>query len=105
MEEGGETMWVAEGAGQIVGFASLKGDEVMAVYTSPGAPPGIGSRLLEAVEAEARRRGLKTLKTSASINAAPFYAKRGFEEVNRSELPLGDGLALPSIEMCKWIAT
>src|SRR3712207_2549295 len=59
MREGGETMWVAETAGQIVGFSSLRGDEVVAVYTSPRAPPGTGARLLEAVEAEAHRRKLE----------------------------------------------
>jgi len=39
---------------------------------------GVGADLLDALVAEARRRGLREVKLSAQLQAAEFYRARGF---------------------------
>jgi putative acetyltransferase len=39
---------------------------------------GVGGLLYEAVEREARGKGLVRLSTEASITARPFFERRGF---------------------------
>ena len=85
MTEGGETMFVAErgGGGEVVGFASLHGAEVIAVYVTPAATGrGTGAALLHAVEGEAAARGIGRLHLTASLNAVPFYAAQGYRRVH-----------------------
>ncbi|MBC2008593.1 GNAT family N-acetyltransferase [Listeria welshimeri] len=40
---------------------------------------GSGRRIMEAIEKEAEKRGLKTLKLGAQLTAIPFYEKLGYE--------------------------
>lgn len=40
---------------------------------------GSGRRILEAIESEAKSRGLTTLKLGAQVTAIPFYEKLGYE--------------------------
>jgi putative acetyltransferase len=42
---------------------------------------GVGSRLLVAVEGEARKTGLERIHTEASITARPFFVRWGFRVV------------------------
>jgi len=68
---------------QVVGFAEFEGDgHIDTLYVHHEFQGhGIASRLLDRVEAEAKRRGLERLYTEASITAQPFFRRRGFSVV------------------------
>ncbi|MCU7813031.1 MAG: GNAT family N-acetyltransferase [Candidatus Thiodiazotropha sp. (ex Notomyrtea botanica)] len=72
--------WVAEQEGQLLGFAEL--DETGRIgcfychHASMGE--GIGSALLQVIEAEALRLGLTQLSVEASITARGFFERKGF---------------------------
>jgi putative acetyltransferase len=106
MEREGETIIVAEAptatGAPVVGFASLAGDEVRAVYVHPDhAGRGLGGRLLGAAEQIARERGSAKLRLTASLNAVPFYRAHGYEEVCPTTFELVGGIKLPCLCMSK----
>lgn len=68
----------------IAGFLvlNLKARELDSLYVAPGAGgSGLGSYLLGFGEEWARRAGIEELWLDASVNAVPFYAKYGWQEV------------------------
>ncbi len=66
----------------IVGTASLGSDQVHAVFVHPARQGrGIGRRLMEAVESEARARGERELILYASLSAVAFYEANGWRTV------------------------
>ncbi len=72
---------VAETAdGTIVGFAMLLGPGLVALcYLVPDVRfTGTGRAMLAALEAEARRRGVKALRLESSRTAHAFYLRNGF---------------------------
>jgi GNAT superfamily N-acetyltransferase len=96
---GAGALLVAECAGAPVGFALLDtvdgGPHLAEIDVVPeAAGRGVGSALLEAVVVEARRRGGETLTLTTFRDVpfnAPFYARRGFREIDGDAL--GPGLA------------
>jgi GNAT superfamily N-acetyltransferase len=74
--------------------------KVRAFFVHPGfARRGIGSQLLEACFAAARKAGFRRLELAATLPGVPLYAARGFVERERLEVPMADGRALPIIRM------
>jgi predicted GNAT family N-acyltransferase len=57
----------------------------------------IGSRLLQALEDEARRQGVKGLMLHAQLYALDFYKKRGYEPVGA----VFEEAGIPHLEMLK----
>lgn len=92
------TCLVAEANGQLVATAALEEDEVVTFFVLPAEQGrGIGSALLQRLEAYARNQGIAELRLDASLTGAPFYARHGFQ-------PTGavlDGTAGPQISMRK----
>jgi GNAT superfamily N-acetyltransferase len=93
-QQANETRFVAEVQGQIVGFAALLNMQPMigAIYVDPEwIRQGVGSKLLEAVEAEAKERHIRVLSVMSSLMAVPFYESQGYAVVNshRFESQLG----------------
>ena len=87
----GEVMFVAESAGQIIGFAALDGAEVKAVYVAVGwTGRGVGSALLTAVEGEASARNVRELHLASSLNAVDFYLARGYRRVRDAIHRMGE---------------
>jgi GNAT superfamily N-acetyltransferase len=75
-------IFVAVDGEAIVGTASLGAGQVHAVFVHPGRHgDGIGRRLMEAVESEARARGERRLVLYASLTAVPFYETSGWRAV------------------------
>jgi len=70
------------------GFLDLSSGSVEAVFTLPQyAGKGLGSRIIEAINIEARERGFEQLILSSTPNAQPFYEKHGFILVRESVYP------------------
>ena len=93
----------------IVGTASLGRDQVHAVFVHPARQGrGIGRRLMEAVESEARARGERELILYASLSAVAFYGANGWGTVREHRdgdarlvvmtKPLGEQRARPGNE-------
>lgn len=81
----GRRTLVAEEGGEVVGFVELEGDgHLDRFYVRKDAVGrGVGRRLYEAVEREARALGLGRIFTEASITARPFFERQGFRVVRR----------------------
>ncbi|MDP9454801.1 MAG: GNAT family N-acetyltransferase [Actinobacteria bacterium] len=79
----GRRTLVAEEGGEVVGFAELEEDgHLDTLYLRKDVVGrGIGRKLYEAVEREARGWGLGRIYTEASITARPFFERRGFRVV------------------------
>ncbi|MFC8227172.1 GNAT family N-acetyltransferase [Streptomyces sp. NPDC057287] len=78
----GTRVWVAEGeTGELLGFASLDGDELDQLYLRPDTlRRGIGTRLLEQVkEASSGELSLYTFQRNSGARA--FYERHGFVAV------------------------
>ena len=79
-----------------VGFASLKGaDHIDMLYVHPAAVgQGVAASLCDALEKLARGRGARSLTVEASDNAAEFFARRGYEAMQRNTVSVsGEWLA------------
>ncbi|WP_026877438.1 ribosomal protein S18-alanine N-acetyltransferase [Jiangella gansuensis] len=89
-----ETRWyvVAEAGDEVVGYAglaapALAGDpaDVLTIAVAPSTQrAGVGTRLLEALETEARRRGAAELLLEVRADNDPaqaFYQRHGFEPI------------------------
>jgi GNAT superfamily N-acetyltransferase len=80
--------WVWEAEGALHGFAALDAAaaSIWALFVDPGSERrGIGRALLDALVAEARRRGLRalTLDTAAGTRAAHVYRRAGWRITSR----------------------
>jgi GNAT superfamily N-acetyltransferase len=62
---------------------------------------GIGASILKACEIALRAEGFFRAQLVATLAGVPLYAAHGFHVVERSELPLINGLKLPVVRMEK----
>lgn len=65
---------------------------------------GLGRRLLAACESAALAQGFHRADLVATLAGEPLYAAGGYEVVERSEIPLGNGLTLPVVKMTRALA-
>lgn len=95
---------VAEEDGEVVGFVELEEGHLDMLYARKDAVGrGVGARLYEAAEREARGRGFGRITTEASITARPFFERRGFRVV-REQTVRRRGVELKSFIMEKDLA-
>lgn len=80
--------WVADAAGQIVGFAQLEEDGYIDCFFchKDFQGVGVGTSLYNRLEEEARSKKLNKLYAEASITARTFFVEKGFTEVSRQEV-------------------
>lgn len=100
----GETRFVAELNGGIVGMAAIvpANHEVRACYVAPHAGGcGIGAALLRELEQEACRHGLTFLRLDSSLTAEAFYRVHGYEVRSRGEHILRTGQRMACVHMEK----
>jgi putative acetyltransferase len=89
---------VAEAGGALVGTAAREGGELCTFFVHPEHQGrGIGSRLLAAIEHQARAAGLTRLTVDASLTGAEFYARHGYRRTGSDR----DGTAGTQIGMAK----
>jgi putative acetyltransferase len=95
-----ETIFVAERGGRVVGFSSIKDAMLLGLYVDPALGRGTGPRLLRAAEEHARTEGIRVLRLQATLNAAPFYQRHGFQADGRVVISRGEA-ELDVVEMSK----
>ena len=65
--------------GQVLGFASMSGAEIMLNYVLPEAlHQGIGKEMLQALEAQAIASGIDHIAVVSSLPAKAFYERNGY---------------------------
>ena len=92
IEDAGTAFLVAEVDGAVAGFAaaSLDDPELDKLYVAPShQDASAGRALVDAVADAVRGRGGDSLYVEASVNAAPFYERVGFERVGTHEKAIG----------------
>jgi GNAT superfamily N-acetyltransferase len=98
----GRRTLVAEEGGEVIGFVELEYDgRLDMLYVRKDAVGrGVGRRLYEAVEREARGQGLGWIFTEASITARPFFEQQGFRVV-REQMVSRRGVSMTNFVMEK----
>ena len=88
----GELTLVATIDGAAVGFAALKGADVLdMLYVHPAvAGKGVGAQLCDALEKLAAARGATKVTADASDTAIGFFERRGFVPQRRNTVPRDD---------------
>lgn len=102
---GGALTIVALLNGEVAGFASLKGADVIdMLYVHPNAArKGVGAQLCEALEKLAGARKATVLKADVSDCALAFFVARKYEPQQRNMVFLGDEV-LGNMTMTKKLA-
>jgi len=100
-----QSVTVAEIGARLAGFMSLRADgHIDLAFVAPdSAGQGIGSRLLSAVEREARHWGIPTLSVEASLGARALFAREGWVLL-REQIVHRDGIALTNFAIEKRLA-
>src|SRR5579863_8035162 len=76
--------------------------KVRAIFVHPDfARRGLGSLILARVEAEAAAAGFKRFEMGSTLTGVPLYKLKGYVEVERIAVPLGNGEALPVVKMVR----
>ena len=100
MGPGGESYFLAERGGRVLGYAALRGRELTAAFVRPAAQArGVGRALVWAAARAARRAGQRELSVLSARDATGFYSSLGFRDLGRARLPLPGGLELAAVRM------
>ena len=77
---------------------------IRAFFVHPDfARQGVGTQILEACVDAARAAGFRSLELASTLPGVAFYGVFGFEERERIEVPMSNGLTLPVIRMVRSI--
>ena len=76
--------------------------KVRAIFVHPDfARRGLGSTILERVEAEAVAAGFRRFEMGSTLTGVPLYTLKGYVAIERVAVPLQNGEALPIVRMTK----
>jgi GNAT superfamily N-acetyltransferase len=76
--------------------------KIRAFFIHPDfARRGIGSKILAACESAARSAGFSRFEMGATLTGVPLYLARGYQILDRIEVPLQNGHTLPVVRMSK----
>jgi GNAT superfamily N-acetyltransferase len=80
--------------------------KIRAFFVHPDwARKGIGTLILHACEEAATVAGFTRLEMGATLTGVPFYLARGYVELERMGVPLGNGETLAIVRMAKEIGS
>jgi GNAT superfamily N-acetyltransferase len=80
--------------------------KIRAFFVHPEwARRGIGTLILDACEHAAMTAGFTRLEMGATLTGVPFYLARGYVELERIGVPLGNGETLGIVRMAKEIGS
>lgn len=99
----GETFLVGEdAAGEVVGWAAYKDDELTGLYVTPRvAGQGLGQALLRTAEARMQAAGTVVASIKASLSGQGFYAAHGYSEIGRHGSTTRGGAVIEIVDMTK----
>ena len=76
--------------------------KIRAFFVDPSwARRGVGTSILEACESAAKAAGFTRLEMGATLTGVKLFGARGYEEIERIQLDIGDGEWLPVVRMEK----
>lgn len=78
--------------------------KIRAFFVHPDfARQGLGSLILEACEGAAIAAGFRRLEMGATLSGVAFYRAKGYVEIEKQNVPLGNGEQLPIVRMAKGV--
>ena len=84
-----------ESEGRTVGTGSIVGAEITGVFVDPAFQGrGIGGRIMDELEREARAHGCDSIRLSVSLPSRRFYERRGYSVVEECSIDVGEGQRL-----------
>ena len=79
--------------------------KIRAIFVHPEwARRGIGSLILKHCEDAALAAGFRCFEMGSTLTGVPLYALKGYREIERIEVPLPNGEAVPVVRMRKDLA-
>jgi GNAT superfamily N-acetyltransferase len=76
--------------------------KIRAIFVHPDyARQGIGGMLLKAAEDAARAAGFKRFEMGSTLTGVKLYAREGYREIERIQVPVGDGETIEVVRMGK----
>lgn len=76
--------------------------KVRAIFVHPRfARMGVGSRILAAAEEAAVKAGFRRFEMGSTLTGVALYAQKGYREVGRVKVPVGDGEEIEVVRMVK----
>ncbi len=82
---------VAVEKGKIIGFGDYKKDDLMGLYIHKDwIGKGIGKKLLQRLEVDAYKKGIRTMKCTSTITAHKFYEKNGYKTIKKTKFQIGN---------------
>ncbi len=76
--------------------------KVRAIFVHSGfARRGLGSAILDAAEKAAWERGFRRFEMASTLTGVPLYWQRGYREVGRMAVPVGNGERIEVVRMVK----
>ena len=79
--------------------------KVRAIFVHPRfARMGLGSLILQAAEEAAMKAGFRRFEMGSTLTGVALYALKGYREVDRMMVPVGDGEEIEVVRMVKDIS-
>jgi len=76
--------------------------KVRAIFVHPAfARRGLGSLMLQVVEAAAVEAGFRSYEMGSTLTGVPLYRTKGYVEIGPIDVPLHNGEVLPVVKMAK----